>query len=35
VRVGLEDVLLLPDSQVAADNTELVTAAIELIDRPA
>jgi uncharacterized protein (DUF849 family) len=34
-RVGFEDVLLLPDSQVAADNTELVAAAIELIDRPA
>jgi len=31
VRIGLEDVLLLPDSRVAADNAELVTAAIELL----
>ncbi len=35
VRVGLEDVLLAPDGHVAADNAELVTAAIELIGRPA
>ncbi len=33
VRVGLEDVLLLPDGRVAADNAELVTAAVELIGR--
>jgi len=31
VRVGLEDVLVLPDGRVAADNAELVTAAIDLI----
>jgi uncharacterized protein (DUF849 family) len=31
VRVGLEDVLALPDGRIAADNAELVTAAIELI----
>jgi uncharacterized protein (DUF849 family) len=31
VRVGLEDVLALPDGRSAADNAELVTAAIELI----
>lgn len=30
-RVGLEDVLALPDGRSAADNAELVTAAIELI----
>jgi uncharacterized protein (DUF849 family) len=30
VRVGLEDVLTLPDGRIAADNAELVTAAIEL-----
>jgi len=35
VRVGLEDVLLLPDGHIAADNTELVTAAVQLIGRPA
>jgi len=35
VRVGLEDVLLLPDGHVAADNAELVTAAVQLIGRPA
>ncbi len=34
VRVGLEDVLLLPDGHVAPDNAELVTAAVELIGRP-
>lgn len=33
VRIGLEDVLLLPDGHVAADNAELVTAAVELIGR--
>jgi uncharacterized protein (DUF849 family) len=31
VRVGLEDVLVLPDGRAAADNAELVAAAIELI----
>ena len=31
VRVGLEDVLLLPDGRLAADNAQLVTAAVELI----
>ena len=31
VRVGLEDVLVLPDGRVAADNAELVTAAVELV----
>jgi uncharacterized protein (DUF849 family) len=31
VRVGLEDVLLLPDGRVASDNAELVAAAGELI----
>jgi uncharacterized protein (DUF849 family) len=35
VRVGLEDVLLLPDGHIAAGNTELVTAAVQLISRPA
>jgi uncharacterized protein (DUF849 family) len=30
VRVGLEDVLLLPDGHVAEDNAELVAAAVEL-----
>ena len=35
VRIGLEDILLLPDGRVAADNAELVTAAIELIGRQA
>lgn len=33
VRVGLEDVLVLPDGRVAANNTELVTAAVELVAR--
>jgi uncharacterized protein (DUF849 family) len=33
VRVGLEDVLVLPDGRPAADNAELVTAAVDLIDR--
>jgi uncharacterized protein (DUF849 family) len=31
VRIGLEDVLVLPDGRVASDNAELVTAAVELI----
>jgi uncharacterized protein (DUF849 family) len=30
VRVGLEDVLTLPDGRLAADNAELVAAAVEL-----
>lgn len=30
VRVGLEDVLTLPNGRIAADNAELVTAAVEL-----
>lgn len=33
VRVGLEDVLELPDGRVAANNAELVAAALELTDR--
>jgi uncharacterized protein (DUF849 family) len=33
VRVGLEDVLTLPDGRVAADNAELVSAAVALIAR--
>jgi uncharacterized protein (DUF849 family) len=35
VRVGLEDVLVLPDLQSAPDNAALVTAALELIARSA
>lgn len=35
VRVGLEDVLVLPDGDVAANNAELVAAAVELICPPA
>ena len=31
VRVGLEDVLVLPDGRAAADNAELVAAAAALI----
>jgi uncharacterized protein (DUF849 family) len=31
VRVGLEDVLVLPDGRRAADNAQLVSAALELI----
>lgn len=31
VRVGLEDVLTLPDGTVAANNAELVAAAVELV----
>jgi uncharacterized protein (DUF849 family) len=30
VRVGLEDVLVLPDGRVASDNGELVAAAVAL-----
>ncbi len=33
VRVGLEDVLTLPDGRRAADNAELVAAAVELTAR--
>ncbi len=33
VRVGLEDVLVLPDGRVAANNAELVAAGVELSDR--
>ena len=33
VRVGLEDVLVLPDLRLAQDNAELVAAALELIGR--
>jgi uncharacterized protein (DUF849 family) len=33
VRVGLEDVLVLPHGDVAASNAELVAAAVELIGR--
>jgi uncharacterized protein (DUF849 family) len=35
VRVGLEDVLTLPDGSSAASNAELVAAAVELIGRHA
>jgi uncharacterized protein (DUF849 family) len=35
VRVGLEDTLVLPDGRVAADNAELVAAAVALIARQA
>ncbi len=35
VRVGLEDVLVLPDGSTAADNAELVSAAVALISGPA
>jgi uncharacterized protein (DUF849 family) len=31
VRIGLEDVLTLPDGSVAANNAELVAAAVELV----
>jgi uncharacterized protein (DUF849 family) len=34
VRVGLEDVLVLPDGRTAAGNAELVAAAVELIAQP-
>jgi uncharacterized protein (DUF849 family) len=33
VRVGLEDVLVLPDLRVAAGNADLVAAAVELVGR--
>lgn len=33
VRVGLEDVLVLPDGRTAADNAELVTTTVEMIGR--
>jgi uncharacterized protein (DUF849 family) len=33
VRAGLEDALVLPDGRVAADNAELVAAAVELAGR--
>lgn len=33
VRVGLEDVLTLPDGRRAADNAELVVAAVELTEK--
>jgi uncharacterized protein (DUF849 family) len=35
VRVGLEDVLALPDGRTPASNAELVVAAVELIGRQA
>jgi uncharacterized protein (DUF849 family) len=35
VRVGLEDVLVLPDGSTASGNAELVAAVAELTDRPA
>jgi uncharacterized protein (DUF849 family) len=35
VRVGLEDVTVFPGGRVAADNSELVAAAVELTGRPA
>jgi len=34
VRVGLEDVLVLPDGRIAADNAELVAAAVALVSPP-
>ncbi|MGP4016037.1 3-keto-5-aminohexanoate cleavage protein [Saccharopolyspora sp. 5N708] len=34
-RIGLEDTLLLPDGQVAADNAELVAAAVRILDEAA
>jgi uncharacterized protein (DUF849 family) len=34
VRVGLEDVLVLPDGSTAADNAELVRAVVRLITGP-
>ena len=33
VRVGLEDVLVLPDGRVAASNADLVASAVELVGR--
>ena len=35
VRIGLEDVLVLPDGRTAAGNAELVAATVELISPPA
>ena len=35
LRVGLEDVLTLPDGRLAANNAQLVAAAVELSGRPA
>jgi uncharacterized protein (DUF849 family) len=35
LRVGFEDVLVLPDGRVARSNAELVAAAVELISRQA
>ncbi len=35
VRVGLEDVLVLPDGHLAANNAELVAAAVTLVGPPA
>jgi uncharacterized protein (DUF849 family) len=35
VRVGLEDTLVMPDGQLAANNAELVAAAVELVARAA
>jgi uncharacterized protein (DUF849 family) len=35
VRIGLEDTLVMPDGRIAANNAELVAAAMELIARPA
>jgi uncharacterized protein (DUF849 family) len=32
-RIGLEDVLVLPDGETAAGNAELVAAAVELAGR--
>lgn len=34
VRIGLEDVLVLPDGRAAQSNAALVAAAVELIDAP-
>jgi uncharacterized protein (DUF849 family) len=33
VRIGLEDTLVLPDGPVAADNAQLVAAAVALVGR--
>jgi uncharacterized protein (DUF849 family) len=35
IRVGLEDTLVMPDGRIAADNAELVAAAVELTGRSA
>lgn len=34
VRVGLEDILVLPDGHTAVSNAELVANAVELVRRP-